>query len=145
MRASFDQNPRLGMQVKTCCTQECGHIRLFSDRKPVAKLLRQAIHIPVLNGLLGWFLGLVGDEEMDDVGAVAVPVRAKRWDGWLGGNAWTLALGNFHTRGGQENVLQISSCDGDGFTCTHTARVHAKQTKNNLSRLMQQKLALRRL
>ena len=38
-------------------------------------------------------------------------VGARRWDGWLGlgGNAWTLPLGAFHPRGGQGNVLQISS------------------------------------
>jgi hypothetical protein len=32
------------------------------------------------------------------------------WLAWLGGNGWTLALGNFRTRGGQENVLQIRAC-----------------------------------
>jgi hypothetical protein len=79
VRASFDQNPRLGMQVKSCCTQDCGHIRLFSDRKPVAKLLRQAIHMSVLNGLLGWFLVWLGMRRWDGVGAVPVRAKEMRW------------------------------------------------------------------
>jgi hypothetical protein len=33
--------------------------------------------------------------------------RQRDGDGWLGGSAWTLALGAFHPKRGQENVLQL--------------------------------------